>query len=845
MKGPYLALAVIVLGLLSSCASTRQYLTGGWKFRLGEEEKFFQPEFKDDGWQSVSLPHSLRIEPHRFKTFEYYYRGVGLYRLRFSAFGKDYQPGERVLLHFEAVMTRADVWLNGRYLGSHIGGYTPFSFDITDQFLPGEENLLAVKVDNSRMNVPPEGFQIDYTLFGGIYREVWVERRPPVYLLNPFAFTPEINARKAVLKITAETRNTLTGPVDCLFSSELRWTEHGENGMSSQVEAEAEKEFSITPGKGQVQLELELENPRLWSPEHPDLYELVLRLACPKTINTTQYSSEIKSAISDVLTLNYGFRWFEFKNQGFFLNGQHLKLIGHNRHQSFPNLGNAASFRLQYLDAILLKKAGANFVRLSHYPQSRDFLDACDRLGLMVFEEIPGWGYMGNRQWKDRAEQALAEMILRDRNRPSVILWGARPNESWPFFEKWLAHMVELAHELDPTRPASGARYVGHFGHFSEDVIAHNDYSGQLLKPPADKPWLVSEHASGASRTRPDAAQLSRLHFVAYFLDLVWSEPGCAGSTGWVFADYNSFINRIFLIGGPERVALSGIVDLYRVLNPLYYFYQAQTAEQPMVKIINQWWEKEQFPGELAVAGNCGQVRLLLNGREVATQSPDQIYQRPVKGEFKSLPHPPFTFSGIEFEPGEIIAQCLVKGEIKAVDRLATPGRPAQIRLEVGEEFSRIQPELLMPCNIYNDPVRVIATLVDAQGNRVRENNARIKFSVSESGEIIGDNPFRLEDGMAVVFVRLADADRLSQLNKGRDKPLPLIITAELVSSKGQPEITPAQIDLNPAILWFFLDDQHKPRMPEEEPPAPEIISAHEKSLRRLFAEKLSYFLSP
>ncbi len=749
-------MALLFLSSCSGCESQQLSLNSAWLYHQGDAENFEKPQYNDQDWDKVSLPHTLHLEPARFKLSQKYYRGVGLYRLRFSAFGDDYRSGDRALIHFEGALTRADVWLNGKYLGYHLGGYTPFVFDATDAYLPGKENLLAVKVDNSKMNVPPEGFLVDYTLFGGIYRDVWIERKPPVYLEHPFAFTPELNEQKAVLKISADANNTLSEPISCSFTASLWDQVKGKEGMEGVSISEREKELTVPPGSSKAELEMPVENPKLWSPDYPYLYDLNLKISCPDLRKKSETkSSEEAPEMSDLISFHYGFRWFKFTDRGFFLNGKRLQLFGLNRHQSYPYLGNAASFRLQYLDALLLKQSGLNFVRLSHYPQSPDFLDACDHLGLMAFEELPGWGFVGNREWKKVAEQSLREMILRDRNRPSIILWGVRVNEAW-WGEKWLEQMIRPAHELDPTRPASGARFVRNFRHLREEVIAHNDYSGGLLKPPGNKPWIVSEYSVGAP-TLTDALQIATVRQTAYMLDLIQSEPSCSGSTGWVFADYNTFMTRLAAPDAKYRIRRHGIVDLYRLKKPSYYFFQAQTSETPMVKIINQWWQKPDFPGEVMAVGNCDQVRLTINHKEIATRGPDKKYLFPRPGEYQTLSRPPFTFSGFKFEPGELAAQCLIKGEVRAEDRLQTPGAPAKIILELGEEFNRIEPDIdaLIPYQEYSDPIRVIARLVDAEGNPVKENKLAVRFEISGPGEIIGENPFRLENGVGVALFRL------------------------------------------------------------------------------------------
>ena len=829
---------IILLTFSVGCASRVYYLTSGWRYHLGDLEGFEKIEFDDSNWEEVAVPHSLRIEPYKFNFTQRYYRGAGLYRVHFTVFKDSFKAGDRILIHFEGALTKTQVWLNGKYIGEHLGGYTPFTFDITEEFLPGKDNLLSVRVDNSRMNVPPEGALVDYTLFGGIYREVWIERKNPVYMENPFAWTTKIDEKKAVLKITAQAKNFLPEPVSCQFETELIEEQKTQDQLNKITITRAEKEYVISPGENQLELELLVENPKLWSMDYPYLYQLKLYLSCPEARKESIKefpSTEVKMV--DSVSFPFGLRWLEFTNQGFFLNGKPVKLVGFNRHQTYPYIGNAGSFRLQYLDALLLKQTGANFVRLSHYPQSPDFLDACDRLGLLVFEELPGWGYVGNQEWKNIAEQALEEMILRDRNRPSIILWGVRINESW-WGEKWLAKMVELGHRLDPTRPASGARFLRNFRQFSEDVIAHNDYSGKLLIPPTDKPWLVSEYSVGSSSTLPDKEQIKIIQRNAYFLDLILSEPTCSGSAGWAFADYNTFMNRLVTPDAKGRIRAHGLVDIFRVKKPIYYFYQAQNSTSPMIKIINRWWTKEDFPGEVMVVGNCQKVRLFLNGKELETKIPDKIYTYPKRGEYHSLSYPPFSFSGFNFEPGELSAECLVGNEIRAIDRLKTPGPDRKIQLELGEEYTELsEPSWLIPKDFYSDPIRLIARLTDGEGNLVKENQGKIKFSVSENAEIIGDNPFQLVDGIAVVLLKIGDYDSLISSLKPDNNLAEVKIRAEILSKNLNALIT----ELSIFIPVITEAEEQKPELKtgRDAITQEELFGQPDLILKKLFLDKL------
>jgi len=726
-----------------------------WKFHRGDLENGFQTALDDSDWETVYPPHPLSLEPRLYQKPDSNFRGVGWYRTSFAI-----APSERMgnlRLEFDGVSVRADVWLNGVYLGKHLGGYTPFAFDLTDQADRDGPNLLAVKVDNRRMEVPPEGMKadIDYLIYGGIYREVRLIGRGEIFVDDLFVTTPKVSPDQASIEATAWIRNNSDAPVKASARMELISAEGAVvlkfNTGEIQLGAGGLQEIKL-PGR--------IEKPLLWSPDHPALYQLKVTVLSPE-----------RSALDSVST-KIGLRSFKFTaDQGFFLNGEPIKLIGFNRHQSYPYLGNAVPDRYQRFDAQMLKDTGANFVRLSHYPQSPAFLDACDEMGILVFEELPGWHYLGDEDWKDLAEQALREMILRDRNRPSVILWGVRINEAVedpPFTDRLNA----VAHNLDPTRPTTGARMVGNYENFFEDVISLNDYSVTGVSAIPAKPHFLSETV-GVNYQVKRGGKPSRVRtfveFHLFIMNQVFGNPRCAGEAAWVLADYNSFLFEM----GVSRTLLRSfdylwhwaVADAWRIPKDAYYVYQSELSPKPVVHIVGEW--SSEALRAVMLLHNCEEVELIRNGKSLGRKGPDKKFEtnswvrgesylmsavlkkygvKPAPAEMNySLPHPPTTFPGVDYEPGELSARCLINGRVAAEHTLRTYGKPDRFVL---------QPDYTEIVADGSDLTRVVVSLVDEKGTVIGNSRAGFEIDATGPARILADAKPCLEAGMAAFFVQ-------------------------------------------------------------------------------------------
>lgn len=424
----------------------RVYLNDDWKFSEQFTEEMLGDGFDVGNMTPVRLPHTAKETPlHYFD--ESVYQMVSGYRR--DVYIPEEWKGKRLLLTIDGAAHESEVYWNGKKIGEHHCGYTAFTMDISDDAVYGIRNTLVVKVDSREsVNIPPFGFVIDYMTYGGLYREVWLDIKEKTYLKDVFV------------------RGDLSGDTGRLIS-EITADGSGENlSVRQKIRRCGESgyrllgECEMTGTK--LVLDYTVESVLSWDTVHPVCYEVCTQLIRDEKV------------LDENVTVT-GFRHAEFKADGFYLNGKKVKLRGLNRHQSYPYVGYAMPESMQRMDADILKyELGVNAVRTSHYPQSHYFIDQCDRIGLLVFMEIPGWQHIGDEAWKNQAVINVRDMVMQYRNHTSIILWGVRINESQDdddFYRRTNA----AAHELDPSRPTGGVR-AHKKSSFLEDVYTYNDF---------------------------------------------------------------------------------------------------------------------------------------------------------------------------------------------------------------------------------------------------------------------------------------------------------------------------------------------------------------------------------
>ena len=582
-----------------------QSLCNYWEFTKEWTDSFFAGEGQFD---TVQLPHTVQQLPLHYADHESYQMICG-YRRKLEITPE--MAGKRLFLQFDGAAHIATVYVNGQELAIHRSGYTSFRVEITETVEVGE-NLVAVKLDTTEnATVPPFGFVIDYLTYGGLYREVWLDIREDSFISDLYVTTPTTEALR--LEITAENAN----------------------GCTYLVEVLDEKGYILLNKRTCDDImELPVPGARSWSVEDPYRHTLVVEL-------------EKDGLVLDRQEVKFGFRTIEWKENEFLLNGKKIFLRGLNRHQSYPYVGYAVPERLQREDARILKEElGCVIARTSHYPQSKHFIDECDKLGLLVFTEIPGWQHVGDENWQAQAIENTREMVLQYRNHPSIVFWGTRINESQDY-DDFYRQTNEVAHDLDPSRPTTGVRFIEQ-SHLLEDVYSYNDFSHtgnnpgvkpkKSVTPDVKKGLLITEHNGHMFPTKSYDPWMKRQEYAlrhARVQNDAAADGNHIGCIGWCMFDYATHKD----FGSGDRICYHGVMDSFRNPKLAAALYASQQEKQPVLAVGSPM-DIGDYPagniGEVSVFTNADEVRLYKNGLYVSTLE---------KGDFSALPHGPMVLT--------------------------------------------------------------------------------------------------------------------------------------------------------------------------------------------------------
>jgi beta-galactosidase len=703
-----------------------------WRYSRTVVEGGHAKDFDDSNFDQVVIPHTnVPLPWHGFdeKTYEF----VSLYRRRFKL--PPEARGKHVFVDFEGVMTASTVWINGTKLGEYNGGYTPFSFDLTPHLDFDGDNVLAVDVDSTeRPDIPPFGYEIDYLTFGGIYREVSLRVVPSTFIENVFVRPKDVLSANPSVDVDCFVQN-LDGSKDLLtvevelFEGDRVLAKGSQKIASSSVAGELSAHMVRLEKLGAIQL---------WNLEKRHLYSVRVRL---------RHASQLL----DEDSRRFGFRQAEFTDHGFELNGKVIKLRGLDRHQTFPFVGQAMPGRVQRRDAqILRSQLKCNIVRTSHYPQSRHFLDACDEVGLLVLEEIPGWQHIGDKAWKDISVDNVRRMIRRDWNHPSIILWGVRINESKDDHD-FYTRTNALAHQLDPTRQTGGIRYFQE-SEFLEDVFTMNDF-GFPLKPPNHPRYLNTEFVGHTYPTKT-IDQVERLteHTLrhARIHDQLASNPQYAGGIGWCAFDYNTHGD----FGSGDRICYHGVTDIFREPKPAAGFYKSQCdpAEEIVLEPAFHWARGDASIGfsKAVVCSNCEHLKFYIDDNLVGEVDPD-------RQQFAHLRYAPFVLEMKELfhKWGDLRVEGYIGGKQVIEKRLSGTGVDAKFLLLPDET------ELIADGA---DSTRVVLRVTDEFGAVRPFANDAIQFEIEGPAQIVGDNPFSLIGGTGAVWIRAQETPGKARL---------------------------------------------------------------------------------
>jgi beta-galactosidase len=720
----------------------------GWRFGPAADGSDL-PGFDDSGFASVTLPHT--VAPLSWQNWQpASWERSWAYRKHFDAPFE--LSGRRLFLDFGAAMTLATVTLNGTGVGEHLGGYLPFSFEITDVVEPAG-NVLAVRLDSGfNLNVPPDrpapavSTAVDYWQPGGIYRDVRLRVVPEAFLSDVFA-KPENVLDSAARRVVVQATVDAAAACDADVLVELR--------DGDRVLADARATVAVNgPGQATATVTLSgLSDIVLWDTERPKLYDVVARLLADGPDDSWRHEYLVR----------IGFREAAFTLDGFYLNGRRVKLLGVNRHQFFPFAGGAMPARVQAKDAeIIRRELNCTMVRCAHYPQSEAFFDACDELGLLAFEEAPGWGYLGDQAWLALAYRDVGQMIVRDRNHPSIVLWGARLNET-PNNVPFYTSTNELAHSLDDSRPTAGAMAGMRLTtDYEQDVFAENDYSSLTvagvkqpsLEPPVDgvgRPYLVTEAVGTLSgparyyrRTDPQAVQQGQATAHARVHAIAAGDDRYCGLVAWTGIDYPSGSGNQY-----RGVKYTGVVDLFRVPKPGAAIYRAQA--DPRVKPVIEpafYWDfgptsaVTSLPSAM-ICANLERLEVFVGGSHFASVTPDS-------GDYGSLEYPP-SFVDFRRVDGSSRPDLRIDGYLGSdlvTSRLLSSDASFD-RLDLVFDDDEIAGDGA-------DATRLVFRAVDRYGAPRPYVTGQLALSLEGPGVLVGDNPFDFAaaGGVGAVWIR-------------------------------------------------------------------------------------------
>ncbi len=441
----------------------------------------------------------------------------------------------------------------------------------------------------------------------------------------------------------------------------------------------------------------------------------------------------------------FGFREAQFRDDGFYLNGEKINLIGLNRHQTYPYIGAAAPRRLQEKDADIIKyELGCNIVRTSHYPQSPHFLRRCDEIGLLVFEEIPGWQFIGDDDWQGISLRDVEAMIVRDRNHPSIVLWGVRINESLDNTALY-TRTNALARQLDPTRQTAGVRFWQH-SEFLEDVYTFNDFSNDVQEP-VQTPHLVTEFNGHMFPTKSfDQEERMVEHALrhARIQDKQMGMDKVSGAIGWCAFDYNTHME----FGSGDRICYHGVMDIFRLPKYAACFYESQIdpAHHVVLRAATLFARGERSVGgidPLVVFSNCDEIEVYMGDQFKGRFQPD-------RDQFPNLPHAPFVIRGLDMpwgshEYADLHLIGFINGEEVARQQFDHRCLPSRLELAVDDETLFADGA---------DMTRLVFRITDKFGNRLPFTSQVVCFEIDGPAQLIGENPFALIGGQAALYIR-------------------------------------------------------------------------------------------
>jgi beta-galactosidase len=749
----FVAMFLVAAGWAQAAQPSAVPFCSQWRFVRADDPQAQQPQFNDRKWETVTLPHTAHTEPLVAGQNARQWQGVCWYRKAFDlpADARD----KKIFLRFDGAMNTAEIWVNGESTGQFMGGYLPYVMDISNLARPGAKNLIAVRLDNrdNPITGPKPLADLDFNLYGGLYRNASLVIKDKLHITDPvladkvagggvFVTFPAMSKEEAIVKVQTHVKNADETPRSVIVKTTLL---DARGRVVASLESSPETLAAGTDRN--VTQEIRVADPKLWSPKSPYLY---------------QVRSELieKGRTVDAEKTRIGIRRIEITKDGFSINGEKMFLRGVNRHQEYPYIGNALSDDAQYRDARKIKEAGFDYIRLSHYPQSPAFMDACDELGLVVMNCLMGWQYFGkDPAFTDLKLRECRELVRRDRNHPCVVMWEVSLNES-DMPKSFIAKTHAIAHEEYPGDQCYTSGWTGGY-----DVFMQARQHGGCIKI-KDQPCVVSEYGdweyyaqnAGLEQNKwkdlQPAERNSRqlrgdgevrllqqaMNFQEAHSDNLKTTAFADGI--WVIFDYNR--------GYAADIESSGVMDIFRLPKFSYWLFRSQrdagervagNPSAPTIFIANYWTAES--PLEVRVFSNCEEVSLYVNRKLIERRRADN-------SRFSSnVRHAPFIFKLDKFEPGTLRAVGYIGGREVARHERRTPGGANQLTLRFdlnNRPFAASG----------KDTVFCYAQTLDKADTVLPTADAPVFFGTTSAARLVGHNPILSEAGTATI---LLDAD--------------------------------------------------------------------------------------
>jgi beta-galactosidase len=699
----------------------------GWLFirqDSANSEKILPGIIPNHKWEDVTLPHTAFTEP--LTVSEGQWTGICWYKKMYRAPRRDRHRNTGLL--FDGAMNDAIIYLNGVEITRHMGGYLPFFVDLTSDLKYGRENEILVRLDNRENPEIPPGrplSETEFIYYGGLYRNVSLIRTNKLHITavtethatlggGIITGVRDISRESAIITVSVEVINDDKVPRTFYMRNTL--LDAGGTETSSSLSEKTELE----PGQSQrLMTRFIVMHPSLWSPDTPFLYTLMTQLQTEK-------------GVIDSKETRLGIRSLKITaDKGLQLNGETVSVTGTNRYQEYPHIGYALSDNASYRDAYKIREAGFNLVRCCHYPPSPAFLDACDELGLMVINSIPGLQFMGDSLFREASVRNTRMMCRRDRNHPSVVMWESSIDEA-----VMPVQFLSALHETVKNELPYGNNYTCSWTDTICDVFIparREAMAPDLLKRyNRSRPLFISEYDGGPGQSRgagEEALLQQALSFGEAHNDNLYGT--CFGDASWLMFDYNS--------GRAPYIESSGIMDIYRLPKFSYWFYRSQEDEGPVCFIAD--YNQPGTVTPVRVFSNADTVQLYRNDTLIAVQAPARDRNS------VNLRHPPFTFSLYERLPGTLKAVGIKGGAVFGTHSVTTPGTVASVRLSMDVSNKPLRADGA-------DVVFVYATLVDSAGTQVFSADSTVHFSVRGDAVLVGDNPVKAEAGIASILLK-------------------------------------------------------------------------------------------